>query len=116
MRHGNRYQVSYVPPCGTYKLSTTLYAWSENMKRIILLIFYLACIGTLIGGNMYWNHKVKVTAQNAKQSLNKEIANSSSTGSTQLNNKEQTGSITESSENSTEDSKESSKRKINKRF
>ena len=44
------------------------------MKRIPLVIVCILTIGTLIGGSIYWNHKLDATA---RQSFNKDLSPSS---------------------------------------
>lgn len=57
------------------------------MKRIILVVVCIIAIGTLIGGNIYWNQKIDAT----KQSLNEDLSDSSTTSSTKSNeNKKKT--------------------------
>ncbi len=67
------------------------------MKRIILAVVCILAVGTLIGGNIYWNQKVDATSQKAKQSLNKGQSNSSTKSPTSSTNSE-----SETSPNSTE--------------
>lgn len=86
------------------------------MKRIFIVAVGILTVGTLIGGNMYWNQKVDATTQKAKQSLHKEQSHSSSKSSTTSNisvSKTSSNSVEPTSNNQMSNSIETSSTKTN---